>query len=468
VVDSLRSILSFVLGDFLAKILNFLAFIYLARVLNVASYGLLEFASAILTYFLLLADGGLELWATREISRNIDIRQLASHIVSLRLLLAVGSFGVLLALLPAFPHYPALKPVLLLFGLTLFTQAANLKWVFMGQEKMASVAVGLVMTQAVFAVGLFGVVHSPERIIWVPVLRLVGDLVTVVYFLRLFAVMHGRLQFVFTFRRAGSILRPALTMGASHGLALMSYNFDSVVLGLFLAPTAVGWYNAAYKLVTMGLAIPVTYFLGLFPALSRTYMQSRESFQEIIVRSLRLMSAFAAPLGVGGTFLAEPIIHLLFGPAYANAVPALQVLSWSAVLVMLRGTYRQALNAAGRSQLDLRCACVSILLNVSLNLLFIPHYGIIGAAAATLVSEVLWLLMASYYFYHNIIQVRLMPLLWPSLIAAVAMAACFVLARSLFWAVQAIVAVTVYFGTLLMLSPAEVCPWIHARRVRMP
>ena len=63
----------------MAKTLSFLAFVYLARILGVADYGTLEFALAILTYFLLLGDGGLELWATREVARGRDISQLSGR-----------------------------------------------------------------------------------------------------------------------------------------------------------------------------------------------------------------------------------------------------------------------------------------------------------------------------------------------------------------------------------------------------
>ena len=69
-MNPFRNILHLSLGDFIAKSLNFLAFIYLARLLGVTNYGVLEFALAILTYFLLFADGGLELWATREAARG--------------------------------------------------------------------------------------------------------------------------------------------------------------------------------------------------------------------------------------------------------------------------------------------------------------------------------------------------------------------------------------------------------------
>lgn len=466
-VDAFRNIFRLSVGDFVAKTLNFLAFVYLARTLGVEGYGVLEFALSLLTYFLLFADGGLELWATREAASGTDTRNLVARIVPLRFILAVGSFCVLLLVLLLLPDYPGLRSIMILFGLTLFSQAINLKWVFMGQEKMTGVAVGLVIAQIVFAVAIFALVRSPRAIVWVPILRLVSDLAMAVYFGRLFVKMHGDLRLKFTLRKPGTTLRPALPLGASHGLAFMSYNFDTILLGLLLTPAAVGLYSAAYKPVTVVLAMPTTYFIGLFPTLARTYTQNRDAFSEIVNRSFGLAALCAVPLGIGGLFLASPIINFLFGPAYASSVPVLQILVWSAALVILRGTFRQSLNGAGRAGLDLRCAGASVLLNITLNLVLIPRYGIIGAAVATLVSEMLWFSMAYYYFSRYISRLKLLPLLHQPVTAAIVMGIFLFLAEPMFWGLRLGLGVLVYFGTLLLLGERELRTLFVAYKTRL-
>ena len=229
-----------------------------------------------------------------------------------------------------------------------------------------------------------------------------------------------------------------------------------------------GWYSAAYKLVTVALAMPVTYFLGLFPVLSRAHAESRDGFRGIVVRSLRLTSIFGVPLGVGGTFLAAPLIDLLFGPDYANSVPVLQVLSWSVVLVILRGTYRQALNAAGRPGLDLWCASASTALNITLNLLWLPYYGIIGAAAATVVAEVLWLTMVSYAFHRYVARVNLLPFLMRPVAAGFAMGTCLWVAEPVLWVARALIGVVVYFAVLLLLGQTDLGTWVRTDKARTP
>lgn len=463
-MNPFRNILRLALSDSFAKTLSFVAFIYLARVLGVTNYGALEFSLSVLAYFLLFADFGLEVWATREAASGVDMRELAGRILPLRFILALISFGALLVLILFLRNYPGLRTVTILFGLTLFSQALNLKWAFMGREKMTRVGAGLILAQFLFVAPLFLLVRSPQAIIWVPIARLAGELAMVVYFARQFAAAFGGWRLPFRIRGANEILKPARTLGASYILGLMSFNLDSVLLGFFLGATAVGFYGAAYKPVTVVLAMPMTYFVGLFPALSRTYSDNHETFRELLVRSLRLTWIFALPIGVGGMFLAGPIINLLFGPAYANSIPALRILSWSAVFVILRGTYRQALNAAHRSRLDLWCGCASVAINLVLNLLLIPRYGIIGAAFAIVASDALWFAMSAYQSHRYVAGVNLLPLLLPSLVAATVMGASFLISQSLFWIAQAVIGLVAYFGILLLLGETEVRSWIKARK----
>lgn len=448
-------------GDLLAKTLNFLAFVYLARVLGVESFGVLEFASTLLVWFLLAADGGLEIWGTREAAQTSELRTLVGRMVPLRLALAGMSFALLLGVLSFLPGEPILKVVLALFGLCLFAQAVSLKWVFLGHEKMARVAVGLVVAQIVFAGAVFSLVRDPLHVLYVPLIRLASDLAMAVYFAQMFWRAHGSLRLLFTFRGGAQMLRPALAIGATNAMGALNYNFDSALLGFLKGATTVGWYAAAYKPVTIALALPLTYFTGLFPALSRAWTEGPQALGQLAGRSLRLCAIFAVPVGVGGTLLAAPVIGLLFGPAYARSVVPFEILVWSAVLIILRGSWRHALNAAGKQNLDLRCAIVSASLNVGLNLLLIPRYEMPGAATATVVADAVWLAMAGYYFRGAAGASNLLAALARPVVAGAAMGACLMLADSMFWVARGAAGVAIYFGALILLGEKEVWGWVR-------
>lgn len=393
-----RNILRLSTGDFAAKALYFLATVHIARTVGVAGYGVLEFGLSMLAYFALLADAGLEMWATRAAARGESVRALAGRVIPLRFLFAIMSFALLAALMPWYPKHPGLSAVLLLFGVTLFAQAASLKWVFLGRERMTSVAGGLVLAQVVFCAAAFLFVRGPEHVMAVPLVRLAGEAAAAAYFWRLFKKKIPGEPIRFSLRGAVSAIRPAAAMALSQALGLMNYNFAAILMGFLLTAKEVGWYGAAYKPVTVMLAVPLTFFVGLFPALSRAWMEGPGVFSAMVSRSSRLALLLALPLGLGASLFAEFIIHLLFGPAYMNSVPVLRILAWSAVLVIFRGTFRQAVNAAGYHGLDLGCAAAATGANVVLSLYLIPRHGMIGSAVATVASEFLWAVLISSLF----------------------------------------------------------------------
>ena len=292
--------------------------------------------------------------------------------------------------------------------------------------------------------------------------RLVSDAALTCYF----GVVYFRqrpLRIPWTLRRAREILQPALTIGAAQAMGLLNYNFDSVLLGFLSTARTVGLYNAAYKPVTIALALPLTYFIGLFPALSRTHAEGPAVFRPLVERSLRLSALMVVPLAVGGTLLAQPIILLLYGANYAQSAQVLSILIWSAVLVILRGSYRHSLIAAGHQGLDLRCAILASCVNVGLNLLLIPRFGMIGAAAATVAGDAVWFVMAFVSFERRVMPLNPLPYVARPVLAGAAMAACLLLLPSLFWIERAMLSVIVYFLVLLILREPEVRTWTLAR-----
>ncbi len=449
-----RNISKLFVGDFLAKALNFLTFVYLARIFGAKDYGIIEFTIAASMYFLMLADAGLEIWATRQVARAQDIRILVGRILPLRILLAIICFGLLHAAIHIFRGHVLISALLSRFSLLLLVQAVNLKWVFMGQERMSKVGTGLILSQIVFSIGIFAIVQRPSEMFWIPVLRVWADAALVVYFAGLFFAQF-RTAPLFSIRNALDLLKPSLVIGSSLFLGLINFNFDSILLGIMIGPAEVGFYSVAYKPVIIGLAVTATYFVGLFPALSRTFGADNAEFKKIIDRSLRLSALFAIPLGLTGTLLAKPLFNFLFGEAYLKSVPVFQILIWTAVLVILRGTFKHGLISAGYQGPELRRASIAVGLNVILNLFVIPRFGMTGAAFATLASEVVWGLLTYSCFRKYVSVVSILPALYHPIAATVLMAVVLLVFADLFWIWRLLLGGVTYAGTLLALGEKE-------------
>jgi O-antigen/teichoic acid export membrane protein len=86
------------------------------------------------------------------------------------------------------------------------------------------------------------------------------------------------------------------------------------------------------------------------------------------------------------TILSGPIIHLLYGPAYAPSGGALRILIWSGIPVCFGSAWSNWMILESRAKMMFYFQLNGAVVNILLNMLLIPRFGITGSALATLIS----------------------------------------------------------------------------------
>jgi O-antigen/teichoic acid export membrane protein len=135
--------------------------------------------------------------------------------------------------------------------------------------------------------------------------------------------------------------------------------------------------------------------MSLLPTLTR--LQGTAEQQRLYDTASAQVFAVALPLALGGCILAPAIINLVFGGAYSTSGAALRLLIWAIPVSVVRDIAIIGLMSAGREGRILRITAAAATLNVVLNLLLIPRYSMLGAAAATVITETLRMLAAFAY-----------------------------------------------------------------------
>jgi O-antigen/teichoic acid export membrane protein len=184
--------------------------------------------------------------------------------------------------------------------------------------------------------------------------------------------------------------------------------------------SAVGSYNAAYKIVFVLLVLPTLYNQSMAPAISALAVRSAPKLARLLDGSVRLALVVALPLAVGGTFLARQIIGLLYGTGYEPAIPALQVLVWAAAVSYLSCLFGTTVLYTGLERAYMVGVTLGAVVNTALNLLLIPWFDLRGAAVATVVAELavaVWM----YRSVRRVIRGSLLVHLWPAAVACVPM-----------------------------------------------
>jgi O-antigen/teichoic acid export membrane protein len=197
------------------------------------------------------------------------------------------------------------------------------------------------------------------------------------------------------------ILEYSVPLTATRGANVLDKKVDSVLLGVLVNVTAVGYYTVA-KQVSDFVAMPASAFgFTLSPALGKQKSEQRlDSAARLYERSLEYVLLAYVPAVVGLVLVAEPTIRYVFGAAYLPAVPVVQVFSGFILVNAVNKITSDALDYLGRARSRAIVKSAMAVSNFLLNLLLIPQFGAVGAAVATVVTYTVYT-VSNVYVIHS-------------------------------------------------------------------
>lgn len=381
---------------------------WIARYLGPEQFGLYSYAIAFVGMFGFLAALGLESIVVRELVRTPECKdETLATTFALKFVGGIAVIAVSLATIPVLRPNDSLSWWLVaVIGAGLVFQAFDaIDYLFQAQVKSR---------YTVVARNTAFVIMTAVRIL----LLYMGAPLLAFACAASAEIALGAMGLLAVYRRRGhappkwrgSLARARTLLTASWPLALSSLavwgymRVDQLMLGTMADDRSLGIYSAAVRLAEAWYFVPMVIVSSVFPSILQLKKQDPHLYYQRIQRLFNLMSALSYAVVIPTSFLAGPIITLLFGPSYLEAAPILVVLLWSGLFVSL-GVAREAwIVSEGLMPFSLAATSVGAVSNVALNLLLIPRYGGMGAAVATLVAQ--WLAVSlSTLFRHETRQI---------------------------------------------------------------
>ncbi len=172
---------------------------------------------------------------------------------------------------------------------------------------------------------------------------------------------------------------------------------DQLIIKFSLSNTALGMYGVAYRFLEMFALIPSAVSQNLFSITSQkkgaTHMQ--------ILKLAGIMLVVGGLIGGGILLFAQPIILMILGNAYADAIIPLQIFGLVILLFFVNAPFATHVQSSSLIKSFLPFGIANTVLNLILNLAFVPIYGIIAAALIMLITEITGLLI-NYYFSRRV------------------------------------------------------------------
>ncbi len=386
--------------------MRLLLVIFSARLLGDLAYGKFTFALAFTSLFLILADGGIHQLIVRELARMPEKgKEYVANGLFIKLFSSAFTIGLIYvcARLTSKPSDVLTSVFIVGVAQVLGTFADFFNSVFRAYQKMAyEVYSTLLFGTLVAGIGI-AILFAGHDFIVLSYIYLFAHVARVIYCYFAVHFKFVKITLKVNFQTVKFLIREGFPFGLLYFFSLMYTYVDSTLLSFMKGDQAVGWYNAAYRLVFAMLFIPVATMKAVFPALSIYFKQSPEAFKALFERSFKVMFLIGFSLASVIFVLADKIVLTIFGAEYAPAAGALKILVWSTAIIFIGTVQTHTTRASDRQRFTAKVVTTSAVLNLLLNFWLIPKYSLYGAAIATLGAELFTFLFHSGYLAKNLV-----------------------------------------------------------------
>lgn len=365
--------------------------IWIARYLGPQKFGILNYAQSFVGLFSVTASLGLDGIVVRELIKNEDkADELLGTTFYLKFIGSIGSV-LLLAFAVSFMSNDNYTNTLffIIASATIFQTFNIVDYYF--QSKVLSRYIVYANTISLLISSLIKVILiiNNAPLLSFALMILFDSFVLAFGYIYFFTKKTKfRIQnFKFNKQIALELLNDSWPLFLS-GIVISIYmKIDQVIINQLLGSEEVGQYAAAIRLSEAWYFIPMVIASSLFPAIISAKKQSDYIYYSRLQKLYDLMVWMSIIIAIPMTFLSSWIVNILYGNEYDEAGSVLMIHIWTGVFVFLGVAFSGYLTAENKTKKAFYRTLLGAVLNVILNYILIPKFGIRGSAIATLLGQ---------------------------------------------------------------------------------
>lgn len=385
-------------AEAISGLLKFALLIFAVRILGAMEYGKFTFALSFVSLMAIFADLGIAHIATREFSRSQDNENKFSTFLAVNIVLTVAALVLILGGSFFVTSVFSLRKIIwvMSFFILISSFLGIFYSFFRSRQKMEyESAVKIIQAIAVFAISLLALQYFKSAIGFAYG-YLLSNLLVASLFLLFFHFYFKPLSINWSKKGAFNILKISWPLSLGFTNNWLYITTTSVMLGYFNLIVENGWYNASSKIAYTAF-IPATLIINNFyPVLSNFFVNSKQDFQKNWNRLMGIMIFFAVLLIAGGMALSSKIIYFFYGADFLPSISALQFLTVVMGISFIIYPYNILLIVSGQQKKNFVVIMAGAFLNVVLNFILIPIFGLTGALISVLISCLFAFLLALF------------------------------------------------------------------------
>ena len=365
---------------------------YVARILSPEGMGKISFVNSVVSYFALFAQLGIPTYGIRACAKVRDDRNRLSKVVSelfiINLITTIISYIVLFVLIKNIIKFNSEKTLFYVLSSSMIFNLIGMEWLFKALEEYTYITIRSVIFKFLGLILMFILIHKPQDYIIYGIILIIASYTSSI--LNFVKARHyvkiniwGKLEII-------KHIRPIIVFFASTCATTIYTNLDNVMIGVMKTNIEVGYYSTAIKVKIMLTSCVTALGAVLLPRASY-YIENKlmDEFNIISRKAMNFVVLIALPMVIYFTIFAKECISVLAGTAYDAAVLPMQIMMPTVLIIgmtNIMGT--QMMILLGRENRILYAHILAAITDLTINLLLIPRFSIIGAAVGTLFAEV--------------------------------------------------------------------------------
>lgn len=374
-----------ILGNLAGGLINLFTAALFVRYIGAGRYGVYAYIFAYLGFFSIFVDLGLNGIVVREISRRPEeAGSLLGSALSLKAALSLLVIALACCMISLIPESYEIKLLTCIAAFSFLWSVGSLyRTVLQAFLRMEYAILGDLVVGVLRCLLYLWFIWARLGLVWFICIEAAVGLPSLLLS-RFYAHRYVRPRWQVRLDIWKGLLKESWPLALSTVFVFFYFRIDQLMLFHMKGPEAVGLYAPTVKLTEALNIVPHAFAVSVFPLFSHYFVSSQERLKRSFLLSAKVMMAFIIPIAVASGFFSQWVMARIFGAEFSVSAPAFTLLMWAEIFIFAGLINNRLLIAVGRQRIDFLFTSSAALINVLLNLLFIPRYSFMGAALASL------------------------------------------------------------------------------------
>lgn len=380
----------------------------LTRTLGASNIGIYDYTYSVVNWFILFGMLGVNLYGNKEIAKasttndkNV-ISKVFSQIFTMQMITVFLSLILFFSIF-AFTNFEY-KEVYLFQGILIFANAFEISWLYVGLENFKRVTIRNFIIKIITVLGIIFLIKKPDDLLLYT--ALIG-VTTLFGCLSLFVNIKDIVHYIKpSFKEIIVHIKGSLVLFIPQIATSVYSIFSKTMIGM-LYPNIdeVGFYNYAYKLITMLLYLVTTIGTVMLPHVVSTIAAGEEErAKEMTNKTLKIALCLSFPLAIGFAVVAPYFIPWFLTEEFTKTGYMISILSATIIFISVTNVFGTQYLIPFDKVKQYTISIVSgSVINIISNLILIPTLGGYGAAISAVITE-FSVLVVQYIFVRKIFQ----------------------------------------------------------------